>query len=207
LLQDAAKDLLTLLSIDKNNREASKLLQAIRVEHTMNKGSPISNTLDDLANNLENACKVLLGLLTNDLSCAMELGRLDGMKKLWNLHSALALQVIACACSHIPFVPTFADSQISQRKLADIADNREGSLDYKMPALSVWLRFVLYLDSFDTTSESQVDGIGLVRTCRAALQSQDPRLIQAALEILSSWTIVDNEAPNKSKEEIRAICF
>jgi hypothetical protein len=74
-----------------------------------------------------------------------------------------------------------------------------------MAALSVWLRFVMYLDNVDATSESQVNGASLVRTCRAALQSQDPRLIQAALEILSSWTSVDNEAPNKSKEEIRAM--
>jgi hypothetical protein len=65
LLQDVAKDLLTLLSIDKNDKghPSSKPLQAIRTKHAMlNKGSPISNTLNDLANNPESACKVLLGL-------------------------------------------------------------------------------------------------------------------------------------------------
>ncbi len=118
LLQDAAKDLLTLLSIDKNNKEASKLLHQ--------------------ANNPEDACKVLLGLLINDPSCAMVLGRLDGIEKLLNLHhSALAFQVIACTCSYTPFVRTFAASQISQSKMADIVDNRDGSLDYKMAAISV----------------------------------------------------------------------
>lgn len=205
LLQDAAKDLMTLLSIDKSNKEASKLLQAVRAKHTMHKGTPISTTLDELSNNPEHSCRVLLGLLTNDPSSAMELGRLGGIEKLWNLYNALALQVIACACSYTPFVRTYALPQISLAQLADIVDNRENTSDYKMAALSTWLRFIMYLNDGETEEVSLVDGPSVVRTCRAALQSQDPLLIQASLEILSSWTSTDNEAPSKSEEEIRAM--
>jgi len=206
LLQDAAKDLLTLLSIDKKNKEAATLLQAVRAKHTMEKGSPISNTLKELPNDPEHSCKVLLGLLTNDPSSAMELGRLNGIDILWNAKTALALQVVACACSYAPFVRTYAATQISQTNLAEIVDNRDHSADYQMAALSVWLRLVLYLDDPESEKpESLVDGPCVVRTCRAALQSQNPRLMQASLEILSSWTSVDNESPSKSEDEVRAM--
>lgn len=206
LLQEAAKDLLTLLSLDKNNKEASKLLQAIRAKHTMNKGSPISNTLKEIPVNPEHSCKVLLGLLTNDPSSAMELGRLNGIEILWNQQTALALQVVACACSYTPFVRTFASSQISQTALADIVDNRDKDADYQMAALSVWLRFVLYLDDPDKYEEdSLVNGPCVVRSCRAALQSHNPRLIQASLEILSSWSSVENESPSLPDEQVRAM--
>jgi len=206
LLQDAAKDLLTLLLMDKKNKEAATLLQAVRARHTVEKGSPISSTLKELPNNPEHSCKVLLGLLTNDPSSAMELGRLNGIEVLWNSQTALALQVVACACSYAPIVCTYATTQISQTKLADIVDNRDNSADYQMAALSVWLRLVLYLDDPESDKlESLVDGPCVVRACRAALQSQNPRLMQASLEILFSWTSVDNESPSKSEDEVRAM--
>lgn len=205
LLQEAAKDLLTLLTADKQNKEAATLLQAIRAKHSLTKGSPISTTLQQVPTNPEHSCKVLLGLLTNDPSSSMELGRLGGIDILWKQHSALALQVIACACSYAPFVSTYAAKQVSQTQLADIVDNRDHASDYQMAALSVWLRLVLYLDSADT-EESLLDGSSIVRTCRAALQSHDARLIQASLEILSSWTSADtNEVPAKSEQEVRAM--
>ena len=210
LLQNTAKDLLTVLSMDKHNKEAATLLQAVRAKHNLEQGSPISNTLKEVPSNPEHSCKVLLGLLTNDPSCAVELGRLNGIHVLWNQQTALALQVVACACSYAPFVRTYAAKQISQTKLADIVDNRDNSADYQMAALSIWLRFVLYLDQDDDddtpTTASLVHGPSVVRACRAGLESQNPRLMQASLEILSSWTSKDNESsPSKTEEEVRAM--
>lgn len=212
ILQEAAKDLLTLLSFDKKNKEASTLLQAIRAKHALqSKGnSPIAKTLEGLSSNPEHACKVLLGLLTNDPSSSMELGRLDGIEKLWNLSTTLGLQVIACACSYTPFVRTYVATQVSQHQLADIVDNRDHSADYQMAALSTWLRLVMYLDDTSKTesaTKSLIDGPSVVRSCRAALESQNARLMQASLEILSSWSSVydSDDSAAKSEQEIRAM--
>ena len=200
LLNDAAIDLLTLLSIDKNNKDATSLLQTIRAKHSLQKGTPISKTLKELPSNPDHSCKVLLGLLTNDPSCAMELGRLHGIPILVNQQTALSLQVVACASSYPPFVHTYAATQLSQSDLADIVDNRSMSADVRMAVLSIWLRLVMYLDK-----ESLIDGPSVVRTCRAALQAQEPRLMQASIEILSSWTSMERDSPKKTEAELRAM--
>jgi protein unc-45 len=88
-LQEAAKDILSLLSFDPHNKDANKLLQTIRAQHSMAQKSnaqattPLGKTLwsmQQLDDKTLHHTKVLLGMLTNDpVSATMELGRLKGV--------------------------------------------------------------------------------------------------------------------------------
>jgi hypothetical protein len=74
------------------------------------------------------------------------------------------------------------------------------SANVRMAVLSIWLRLVMYLDK-----ESLIDGPSVVTTCQAALQAQEPCLMQAAIEILSSWTSMERDSPKKTEAELRAM--
>ena len=124
-LQEAAKDLLTLLNFDAKNKEATKLLQTIRNQHAIAQktnqisSTPLGKTLQNmqqLDDKTLHHTKVLLGMLSNDaISATMELGRLNGVNVLLNVLQktakmdkadkvqGLALQALATAASHPPF--------------------------------------------------------------------------------------------------------
>ena len=94
LLNDAAKDLLQLLSFDTNNSAATSLLRKVRERHASSKATPLTKALQDLKQNLPNIndnegiedqkswdqqfdnLKLMYGALCQDIaSGSMELGR------------------------------------------------------------------------------------------------------------------------------------
>ena len=199
-LQDAAKDLLSLLSIDPTNKPAGVLLKTIRAKHGLTKGTPVSQTLDALlaARNDQDdeksvyQCKVLMGLLTNDAATAIELGQRGGVEKLLSIAPSTpkALQVLACASSNPKFIQTFGKA-IPQSRLAQWIEDCPDTLG--LSVVSVFLRLVLYLDPLDSLDEtSQIDTVAVIRTATAALRQ--PELQQAGLDLLSSWTASDRES-------------
>jgi protein unc-45 len=90
-IQNAAKDLLSLLQIDPSNKEAIDLLQTVRMVHkTMSHANtPVSKTLlaiqeynasSDSPTEAIQQTKMLLGMLENDITTtALEIGRCDGV--------------------------------------------------------------------------------------------------------------------------------
>eukprot|EP00529_Nitzschia_sp_RCC80_P003090 CAMPEP_0113470666 /NCGR_PEP_ID=MMETSP0014_2-20120614/16565_1 /TAXON_ID=2857 /ORGANISM="Nitzschia sp." /LENGTH=1084 /DNA_ID=CAMNT_0000363247 /DNA_START=134 /DNA_END=3385 /DNA_ORIENTATION=+ /assembly_acc=CAM_ASM_000159 len=94
-LHNAAKDLLTLLSFDVGNKDATQLLNTIRAQHATESkqnntsNTPMAKTLRDvqkLDDKLQHNLKIVLGLLTNDsVSASMELGRLGGVSLLLDI--------------------------------------------------------------------------------------------------------------------------
>ena len=102
-LNAAARDLLDVLKIDPNNKEAAALLALVRERHGKSKkeggsdmaralaglttGSTNGNTKsedkDDIDKNVDHSLKMIMGLLTRDVaSAAMELGRRNGVSQL-----------------------------------------------------------------------------------------------------------------------------
>ena len=150
MLQDAAKDLMQLLSFDPKNGPAAALLRTIRAKHDLTKGTPISQTLDSLreASGEEDRTKqfnILLGLLANDEKAAsLELGRRGGVTIMLNYSCPKALQVLACAASNPRFVHEYG-KDISQARLTEWMQG-DSDNEFSMGCLSVWLRLVLYLD-------------------------------------------------------------
>jgi hypothetical protein len=212
-LQLAAKDLLTLLSFDSSNKDANQLLQTIRAQHAVESRNNVSNT--PLAKTLEalkkkddkalHHIKVLVGMLTNDsLSAAMELGRLDGVEILLQMAQDesldlkfrnLCLQSLSCAGSHPPFCRAFLKEGI-QRKLSEIifasCPNPEVD-DLVVAALALYLRLILHLDRDDPGKEIEgktlLEYDTLVDALVASLSSLNIKIMRAALDILSSWTV------------------
>jgi len=197
LLQDGAKDLLQLLSIDAKNAEAATLLHAIRAKHDLQKGTPISQTLNTLkeATNDEDKlqqCNVLLGLITNDESFALDVGRCKGIPLLLELGSAKALQVLSCASSNPRFTQEYG-IEISQQRLKDLVLISTSSKELAMPCISVWLRLVLYLDPLNNPLDaiSLVNQHLLLQSCRASFSNPD--LLPATLDVLCTWTTLSRE--------------
>lgn len=195
MLQDAAKDLMQLLSFDPHNGPAAALLRTIRAKHDLTKGTPISQTLDSLheAPGEEERTKqfnILLGLLSNDeKSAPLELGRRGGVAIMLNYSCPKALQVLACAASNPRFVYEYG-KDISQALLTEWMQGDRGK-ELSMGCLSVWLRLVLYLDPLDSQETvSLIDDNLLLESCMSSFSSDT--LLPAALDVLSSWT-----APNR----------
>lgn len=197
LLQDAAKDLLQLLSLDPKNGPAGALLKTIRAKHDMTKGTPISQTLDSIreAGEEDERTKqfnILLGLLTDDdKSAPLEFGRRGGVGMMLDFQSAKALQVLALACSNPKLVREHGN-EISQARLAEWM---QGDLfeDLRMGCLSIWLRLVLYLDPLDSQeTTSSIDDNLLMRSCMSCFT--DDALLPAALDVLSTWTAANRES-------------
>lgn len=180
----AAKDLLTLLSFDSGNKDATHLLNTIRAQHgaeTKNNGgnSPITKTLREVEkkdDKLMHNIKVLLGLLTSDsVSSSMELGRRMGVKILFDVASGstgtsnkegdslkvrkLALQCLSCAGSHPPFCRGFLKDPDIQTKLGEIiaeaCANPYDQAEVAVGAWTVYLRLILHLDRDDPNQEIQ----------------------------------------------------
>ncbi|KAL3925357.1 MAG: hypothetical protein SGILL_000466 [Bacillariaceae sp.] len=181
-LHMAAKDLLTLLSFDSGNKEATQLLNAIRAQHsTEAKGNvsntPMAKTLREVENKDEKLAqnlKMVMGLLTNDtISASMELGRLGGVVLLMSIAKdfsagadkevetlkvhKLALQCLSCAGSHPPFCRMFMKAPELQTQLSELVVKAcENSVDYgdvAVAALTVNLRLILHLDRDDPDEE------------------------------------------------------
>lgn len=195
VLQDAAKDLLNLLSIDPTNKPAGVLLKTIRAKHNLTKGTPVSQTLQKILaaadeTNRNHHCKVMMGLLSNDPSSAIELGHLGGVAKLLAaaMESPKSLQVLGCACSNPRFVREFG-REISQGDLAKMLENKTTD-ESGFALISIWLRLVLYLDPVESLDEkSLIDDDALMRSVVAAFLS--PELLQASLDLVSSWTTIE----------------
>ncbi|CAB9508571.1 unc-45 homolog B [Seminavis robusta] len=161
LLQEAAKDLMALLSFDPKNKDASMLLQSIRAQHAMTKHSltPLSKTLEavkDLKDNETDRLhklKIMGGLIDTDTSSAsMELGRLDGVSYLLGLAKnsenskeirTVALNCLTCAGGHPPFVRTHLKDV--QAQVANIVQTDDFS-DVVVAGLAVLVKCLLHLD-------------------------------------------------------------
>lgn len=196
-LQDAAKDLMHLLSFDPKNGPAGALLRAIRAKHDLTKGTPISQTLDSIrqAGEEEERTKhfnMLLGLLNDDeKSAPLEFGRRGGVVMMLDYQSAKALQVLALACSNPKFVREYG-KEISQARLFEWMQDHHFS-DLRMGCLSLWLRLVLYLDPLDCEDTvSSIDDILLVQSCSSCFA--DDELLPAALNVLSTWAAANRES-------------
>lgn len=181
-LHMAAKDLLTLLSFDTGNKEATQLLNTIRAQHAAEAKTNISNTpvaktmreVEKKDDKLQHNLKVLLGLLTNDtISASMELGRLGGVKRLMEIANGdsgsstdeadqlktrrLALQCLSCAGSHPPFCRSFMKHAELQTELSDLiikaCADADSNAEIAVGALTVNLRLILHLDRDDPDQE------------------------------------------------------
>ncbi|KAG7364405.1 tetratricopeptide repeat protein [Nitzschia inconspicua] len=174
-LHMAAKDLLTLLSFDSGNKEATQLLNTIRAQHSADaknnmSNTPVAKTLREVEKKdekLQHNLKVLLGLLTNDnISASMEVGRLGGVKLLMEIanddfadiddkghalkNRRLALQCLSCAGSHPPFCRRFMNDAELQTELSNLiveaCEKADTCGDIAIGALTVYLRLILHLD-------------------------------------------------------------
>jgi protein unc-45 len=203
LLNEAARDLLTLLSLDSGNVEAATLLRTVRAKHSLTKGTPVSQTLVELEKAIDDEgrvyqLKVLLGLLTNDASTALELGRRGGTLLLLNLASVKSMQALACACSNPKFVREYG-REIDQRRLVEMVQQDEE--DVALPALSILLRLVLYLDDLESLEEvSLVGDMHIVQACTSDIVNSNT-LLPARLDLLCSWTAVDRESVVQASTE------
>lgn len=147
-LNNAAKDLLLLLSFDSSNKEATKLLNTLRAQHAIevkkdSAGStPIGKTLREIIKKDEKLLKnlkILMGLLTNDIiSCSMDFGRRGGVGVLLGIIDAhngsnnseisdvlkihkIALQCLSCAGSYPRFCRNFLGKESKiQESLSNI---------------------------------------------------------------------------------------
>lgn len=195
MLNDAAKDLLQLLSIDPNNDPAGALLKAIRAKHDLTKGTPISQTLDALreatGEDRTTQFNMLLGLLANDeKSAPLEFGRRGGVAMMLEYGSTKALQVLTCASSNPKFVQEYG-KDILQARLAEWMQGDDK--DLAMACLSVWLRLVLYLDPLESPETvSLIDDNLLLQSCMPSFSSDV--LLPAALDVLSTWTAVNRQS-------------
>lgn len=220
LMNEAAKDLLIVLSLDSGNHEAATLLRTIRAKHSMTKGTPISQTLLELGNAMEGdttttntdddnervvyQLKVLLGLLTNDdVSTALELGRRGGIQLLMNMASVKSLQALACACTYPKFVREYG-KEIDQRRLVEMVTTSHKE-DVAVQAVSILVRLVLYLDDLESLEEvSLVDDMHIVHAITCDIIKSNT-LLPARLDLLCSWTAVDRENVVQTSTEITLV--
>eukprot|EP00980_Cylindrotheca_fusiformis_P016680 scaffold5024_cov136-Cylindrotheca_fusiformis.AAC.9 len=210
-LQQAAKDLLSLLSFDSSNKEATTLLNTIRAQHsaeTKNSAkTPLAKTFEAIKkkdDKLVHNSKVLLGMLSNDNALAsMELGRLSGVSFLLELAANenieqkaryLALQCLSCAGSHPPFCRTFMKENRIQTKLSDTAITackKDDEYNIVIGCLMVYLRLILHLDRDDPNKE--IDGITmldynvLVSALVQSLNTKDIAIIRVAIDVIATW--------------------
>lgn len=219
LLQGAAKDVLTLLSFDTKNKEASNLLQSIRAQHGILKSSstPVSKTFDDIKELEDNETdrvhkmKVLVGLLENDTSSAsMELGRLGGVMYLTALAQketsncgdqvrVMAMQCLSSAASHPPFVRAYYKE--IQNPLSKIIQTDNHS-DVVVGALSIFAKCLLHLDRDHPDKpiemKSDIDNKALLDACLAVLEAAGENNydgpIRGVLENLAVWTCGNERA-------------
>jgi hypothetical protein len=211
-LNNAAKDMLTLLSFDSSNKEATQLLNTIRAQHAVEKrnsaNTPLGKTLEAIKkkdDKMLHNVKICLGILTNDNSQAsMELGRLRGVDSL--LEAAkdesvvlkaryLALQCLSCAGMHPPFCRTFMKEADVQTRLSEImvkSSEIPEEEDLVIGALTVYLRLILHLDRDDPKKE--IDGSTflqndpLIEGLVATFKSRNLKIIRCAADVLSTWT-------------------
>lgn len=210
-LQLAAKDLLSLLSFDGSNKEATILLNTIRAQHaaeTKNSAkTPLAKTFEAIRkkdDKLVHNVKILLGLLSNDNALSsMELGRLSGVAYLLELAGDdtvelkaryLALQCLSCAGSHPPFCLKFMNESDIQTKLSDTikeASNKDDEYNIVIGCMTVYLRLILHLDRDDPMKE--VDGSTLLNydamipALVEALNTNDIAIIRVAIDVIATW--------------------
>jgi hypothetical protein len=211
LLQGAAKDLLTLLSFDPKNKEATTLLQSIRAQHAIVKKSstPVSGTFDSIkeleGNDADriHKLKILSGLMDNDTAGAsMELGRLGGVPYLLGLADkeksganeeirALSLNCLSIAGGHPPFVRAYYKD--IQRQVLEVIKKDEFT-DVVVGGLAILAKCVLHLDrdhpDKPVSEKSDVDDNALVDACIAVMDASgaDANMsVRGVMENLTVW--------------------
>jgi len=209
-LQLAAKDLLSLISFDPGNKEATVLLNTIRAQHaaeTKNSAkTPLSKTFEAIKKKdvkLVHNIKVLLGMLSNDtaISC-MELGRLSGVPFLLELAAdgavdikarKISLQCLSCAGSHPPFIRTFMKEDV-QGKLADlmmISSKNPHDYDIVIGCMTVYLRIILHIDRDDPDKEISDDTLleydSLIIPMVEAVKTNEIAIIRVVIDVLATW--------------------
>jgi hypothetical protein len=211
-LNNAAKDMLTLLSFDSSNKEATQLLNTIRAQHAVEKrngaNTPLGKTLEAIKkkdDKMLHNVRICLGILTNDnRQASMELGRLRGVDFLLELAKDesvelkaryLALQCLSCAGMHPPFCRTFMKEADVQTRLSEImvkSSEIPEEDDLVVGALTVFLRLILHLDRDDPNKDvngwTYLMSDPLIEGLVAAFKSRNLKIIRGAVDILSSWT-------------------
>jgi tetratricopeptide (TPR) repeat protein len=178
-LQDAAKDLLNLLQLDPTNKEASALLQTIRVQHKMQAtaATPVSQTLKAIQEETDDkkrqqSLKRLMGLLDNDLTNAgREMGRCDGVALLLRVTTSstttitktnvLALQCLRTASALPAFARTYlAPVQTDLLKIVEANSQQTESAeinklqsDIIVTVLALTVRLILHADRDDFNTD------------------------------------------------------
>lgn len=211
-LNNAAKDMLMLLSFDSSNKDATQLLNTIRAQHAVERknsaNTPLGKQLEALKkkdDKMLHNVKVCLGILSNDTNITgMELGRLGGVDFLLDLAKDesleikiryLALQCLSCAGSHPPFCRTFMKEADIQTKLSEImvkSCEKMEEEDIVVGCLTVFLRLILHLDRDDPKKD--IDGTSflpfdpIIKGLIATFRSHNLKIIRAAADVLSSWT-------------------
>lgn len=192
LLQEAAKDLLALLSFDPKNKDANTLLQSIRAQHAMEKKSttPLSKTLDQFKSLVDSdekthKLKILGGLIDADhIGASMELGRLGGVPYLLGVAEkdesndvrTVALNCLACAGQHPPFVRSYYKDKDVQARVAGIV-LKDTSESVVVSGLSVLVKCLLHLDRDHPE-----------KPCKEKSDANDGVILDACIEILNAAT-------------------
>ena len=220
-LNPAAQDLLTVLSIDKTNVAASKLLQSIRQTHALQQteNTPLARLLKDIqqketdGEHLQDHLKMMFAMLSQDTSSlALEFGRLGGLDILWKIAlpneqpiakadtrtklRVLALQILSCVCSVKAFAIKYAiPPHFYQTDLVNLiveSCSQEKSSSVTVSGIALFLRLVLALDD-DKESTNAIDNKGVCQTCIAALSCREKEIQKAAFALLSTWSSADKE--------------
>jgi protein unc-45 len=185
LLQEAAKDLMALLSFDPKNKDANMLLQSIRAQHAMVKKSntPLSKTFESIKDLEHNdterlhKLKILGGLIDSDTAGgSMELGRLGGVQYLLELAAnkekssnqvrTVSLNCLACAGGHPLFVRTYLKDV--QAQVAKIVKSDDFA-DVVVAGLAILVKGLLHLDrdkpDEPVVQKSNVDDKAVIEAC------------------------------------------
>ena len=184
----AAKDLLLLLSYDSSNKEATKLLHAIRAQHAAEiKSNNVSNTpmaktlreIEKKDDKLLRNIKLLMGLLTNDvISSSMDFGRRGGVSLLLgsiktsydganddidgdrNKVRKVSLQCLSCAGSYPLFCRTFLNDPEIQKTLSDLVvqSSDQENIDDQTATGALTIYIRLILHLDRDDKENEIDG-------------------------------------------------
>jgi tetratricopeptide (TPR) repeat protein len=205
-LQDAAKDLLALLQIDANNKDANELLKQIRVQHKGAATTPVSKALEALTKGTDvlHNLKLIMGMIDNDLAgAAMELGRLHAVDILFQIANessgktaCFAVQCVASSANHPAFVRAYLKTALP--KIADLLKHTD-SPELIVSFLGVLVRIILHLDRDDANQDisdaTLLEYDIILQICISALAVKDTTTIRAVMDVLSTWTAgVDRDA-------------
>jgi len=112
----------------------------------------------------------------------------------------VALQCLSCAGSYPPFCRTFLKEPEIQMELSDLiveaCDNDNFDDQSAIGAFTIFIRLILHLDrdipEEDINGKTYLVYEPLIRSMISAFQSKNVGYIQAAVDVLSSWTAGKN---------------